>query len=94
MFIIKIRVPTSKTMEYIIMNDIPVVLEVHVINLTTNKTRLKWTFLSFFPQILQNKVKIKYILNRKIHSRLCVYTFAENEGRKKKIPLKYLNKKQ
>jgi hypothetical protein len=39
MFIIKIRVPTSKTMEYIIMNDIPVVLEVHVINLTTNKTR-------------------------------------------------------
>jgi hypothetical protein len=51
-------------------------------------------FLSFFPQILQNKVKIKYILNRKIHSRLCVYTFVDNEGRKKKIPLKYLNKKQ
>jgi hypothetical protein len=36
MFIIKTRVPTSKT---IIMNDIPVILEVHVINLTTNKTR-------------------------------------------------------
>jgi hypothetical protein len=30
----------------------------------------------------------------KIHSRLCVYTFVDNEGRKKKIPLKYLNKKQ
>jgi hypothetical protein len=27
MFIIKIKVPTSKTMEYIIMNDIPVVLK-------------------------------------------------------------------
>jgi hypothetical protein len=38
MFIIKIRVPTSTTMEYIIMNDIPVVLEVHVIN-----GHYKWT---------------------------------------------------
>jgi hypothetical protein len=42
-------------------------------------------FLSFFPQILQNKVKIKYNLNRKIHTRSCVYyTFVDNEGPKKK----------
>jgi hypothetical protein len=50
-------------------------------------------FLSFFPQILQNKVKIKYILNRKIHSRLCVYTFVDNEGRKKKNSTKILKQK-
>jgi hypothetical protein len=88
MFIIKTRVPTSKT---IIMNDIPVILEVHVINLTTNKTR--WNGL-FFPQILQNKVKIKYNLNRKIHTCSCVYTFVDNEGQKKIIRLKQLNKNQ
>jgi hypothetical protein len=40
-------------------------------------------YLSFFPQIPQNRVKIKYNLNPKIHTRSCVYTSIDNEARKK-----------
>jgi hypothetical protein len=50
-------------------------------------------FLSFFPQSLQNKVKIKYNLNRKIHTRSCVYTFVDNEGPKKNYSTKILDQK-
>jgi hypothetical protein len=36
-----------------------------------------------FPQILQNRVKIKGNLNPKINTRSCVYTSIDNEAQKK-----------
>jgi hypothetical protein len=49
-------------------------MEVHVINLITSNHR----------------VKIKYDLNPKIHTRSCVYTFIVNEARKKNYSIKIL----
>jgi hypothetical protein len=59
-------------------------MEVHVINSTTNRTcqNKRFSCSLFFPQILQNRVKIKYNFNPKIHTRSCVYTFIDNEARK------------
>jgi hypothetical protein len=42
-----------------------------------------------FNQILPNRIKIKYNLNPKIHTRSCVYTSIDNEARKKITRLKY-----
>jgi hypothetical protein len=64
---------------------IPGVMEVHVINLTTNRLPENEQFfnLSFISQILRNRVKSKYNLNPKIHSHPSVYTSIDNEARKK-----------
>jgi hypothetical protein len=53
---------------------------------------VKITFFLFiiFPQILPNKVKIKYNLDPKIHTRSCVYTSINNEARKKNYSTKIL----
>jgi hypothetical protein len=47
-------------------------------------------YLSFFPQLLPNRVKIKYHLNPKIHNSSCVYTSIDNEAWKKSYSIKIL----
>jgi hypothetical protein len=49
-----------------------------------NKFNYKHFFyFSLFLQIRPSRVKIKYNLNPKIHTRSCVYTSIDNEARKK-----------
>jgi hypothetical protein len=80
----QIRRQIREAWDKIFQTDIPGVMEVNVMNLTTNRI----FYLSFLPQILQNRVKIKYNLNPKIHTRSCVYT------QKKNYSIKILERKQ
>jgi hypothetical protein len=63
---------------------IPGDMEVHVINLTINRAvKINIFYLSLIPQILPNRVIIKYNFNPKIRTRSFVYTSIDNEVRKK-----------
>jgi F0F1-type ATP synthase alpha subunit len=47
----------------------------------------------FFRKFFKTKLKLSIILNRKIHTCSCVYTFVDNEGQKKNYSTKIIEQK-